>query len=364
MILPWLWLATVAMVTAIAALRRARHVTPWDDDDHPLNLIVLRPCTGNDAFLQKSLATWPEDAAHVSLRYLVPTADDPVYAIAERAAVDLQRRGIDAEVVLTGTVTGAANRKVAQLAAVDLDPYDAVCVLDADLDLHATRLADLVVPLRDAAAAWLPPTEHGGATFGDRASSAVLAGSLHAFPLLAGIDPRGLVGKAFAVRCDALNVVGGFESFTTRLGEDVELAYRLLGAGYEVVPAVGAVVSLARGRTFNATIQRFARWLTVIRAQRPMLLVSYPMLFFASLPLLVWFAIAGSLSGLIATLCVRAVTAFAASRYSGAPARVVADALVADFVLLIAWVLALCSRRVRWRGVSFRIDQHGHLVDG
>ncbi|MBC7793352.1 MAG: hypothetical protein H7Z43_06570 [Clostridia bacterium] len=366
MIVAWSWLAFVAAVTGVAALRRVRHRVVWKtEEDHLPRVLVLRPCTGSDAYLAKSLATWPQNEANAAVRFLVPAKTDPVFECADRAASELCRNGIDAEVLITGMVEGAANRKVAQLAAADLEHFDIVCVLDADLDIRAIELAWLTAPLVGATAAtWLPATEHATATLGDRASTAVLAGSLHAFPLLAGLDPRGLVGKAFGVRCDALRVVGGFASFATRLGEDVELAHRLIIAGYAVQPAQGYVASSARGRSFGATVDRFARWLTVIRAQRPMLLVSYPILFFATLPLLVWFAALQSLSGIVATLGVRALTALTASRFSGASASTIGDALLADVVLFCAWIKALSSRRVAWRGASFRIDARGHLVDG
>lgn len=374
MILAWLWLAVVTVVTTVAMTRRLSRPAHrsesglWDDDDGEggdvaRRLVVLRPCTGNDAFLARSLVTWPQHAEDAVLRFLVPAPSDEVYATAERAAQELRRKGVDAEVTITGSVTGATNRKVAQLAAVDLDAYDIICVLDADLDLHTLDLGALMRPLEHAAAVWLPPTESEMATLGDCASTAVLAGSLHAFPLLAGIDPHGLVGKAFAVRTDALQVVGGFEAFGSRLGEDVEMARRLRLAGYDVVPACGFVRSMARGRTWGATVERLARWLMVIRAQRATLLLSYPALFFASLPLVVCFACMGSIAGMCATISVRLVTAIAAVRLSGAPARVVGHALLADLTLCAAWLRALTTRKVSWRGARLQLDARGHLVE-
>lgn len=371
MIVAWGWLAVVAIVTVVAAVRRAWPATPalrdmWDDDegDDVRRVLILRPCTGDDAFLNKSLATWPRHADSAVMKFLVPSKSDPVFEIAERAALELRRRGVDADVLITGMVHGASNRKVAQLAAADIEEFDIVCVLDADLDLHTLDLDTMTHPLEHAAAVWLPPTECALATLGDRASTAVLAGSLHAFPLLAGIDPQGLVGKAFAVRTDALEVAGGFGAFSRRLGEDVELAKRLVASGYAVVPATGCARSIARGRSMSATIDRFARWLLVIRAQRPVLLMSYPILFFATLPLMLLFALAGSVTGVFAALGLRLFTALIARRFSGGPMNVVADALLADCVLAAAWGKALTNRYVRWRGASFRVDAGGYLVDG
>ena len=43
--------------------------------------------------------------------------------------------------------------------------------------------------------------------------------------------------------------------------------------------------SMARGRRLRDAVARYGRWLTVIRAQRPALLTSYPLLFGATVPL-------------------------------------------------------------------------------
>ena len=254
--------------------------------------------------------------------FAVARADDPAHDVAQAVCDALRADGRDVAVRVTGA--SGANQKAAQLARViAAERCDVVVNLDSDVDCATVDLHALVAALGgDGAlgAVWAPVVEDGGVTLGDRASDALLAGSLHAFPLLAALDPRGLVGKVVALRREALDRVGGFDALTDYLGEDMELARRLRAAGYRTQAASFVAVSRAEGRTWGAAVVRYARWITVIRAQRPALLASYPALFFAT-PLLVGGGIA-----------------------AGAPA-----------------VVALGTREVRWRGRVLAVDAGGTL---
>lgn len=112
---------------------------------------------------------------------------------------------------------------------------------------------------------------------------------------------------------------------------------------------------------------RFGRWLSVVRAQRPALLLSYPLLFFPTLPLLLLSLLASALwlglaiAGLAITARVLvAIAALSASRRRVA-LRDLAFAPLADVVLLVAWLRALASRRVEWRGQQLRLSRRGEL---
>src|SRR5690606_35045969 len=114
-----------------------------------------------------------------------------------------------------------------------------------------------------------------------------------AFSLLGRLEPHGLlVGKTFAVRLTALRRVGGFAALVQHLGEDMELARRLREQGSCVQESDTVVSSLASRRSVGQVLARYARWLLVIRAQRPALLASYPLLLAATPGLLA----AGSLA--------------------------------------------------------------------
>ncbi|MGK3997143.1 glycosyltransferase [Sorangium sp. So ce1024] len=345
-----------------------------------LRVLVVRPCAGPEPHLARTLRSLADARLSASVRcvFAVANAGDGALPAASAAAEALRAAAIPAEVALTAAA--APNRKAAQLAAIiarEAAPFDVVLVADSDVDLDGVDLDALVGPLRDGArtapldAVWAPPVEVApAASLGDRASAAVLGASLHAFPLLAGLDPRGLVGKLFAVRADALAAAGGFAALTAHLGEDMELSRRLLARRGAIAAAPLVAPSLAAGRALRDVVARYARWITVIRAQRPALLATYPALFFAT-PLIAALAVvaapaapaAAAAAAAIAVASRLAVAAFAA-RMAGRRASLLAaaaDACLADLVLGAAFFRALSSRTVVWRSGRFTIDRRGLL---
>ncbi|WP_433933298.1 glycosyltransferase [Sorangium cellulosum] len=352
-------------------------------DPRAPRVLVVRPCAGPEPHLERTLGSLAGARLSAAARCVFAVADagDGAFPVASAAAAALRAAGIPAEVALTAAA--APNRKAAQLAAVvarETAPFDVVLVADSDVDLAGVDLDALVHPLCDGArpapldAVWAPPVEVApAASLGDRASAAVLGGSLHAFPLLAGLDPRGLVGKLFAVRAPSLAAAGGFAALTAHLGEDMELSRRLLarrGARGSIAAAPLVAPSLAAGRALGDVIARYARWITVIRAQRPALLASYPALFFAT-PLIAALALlaapiapAPAAAAIAIAVASRVAVAAFAARMAGRRASLLAaaaDACLADLVLGAAFFRALSTRTVVWRSGRFTIDRRGLL---
>lgn len=360
------WALVVAGALAVArdravSLKRRAISAPWVGGSCPL---LIRPCAGLEEGLVERLSGAP---AGVRVRVAVGEGSDPAAAIARVALPD-------AEVVVTGA--RAANRKVGQIAgALRADDAEIVLWADSDVDLAGFDLGAFLAPLSDpaVAAVWSPVVERGPAlTFGDRVSEAVLGGSMHAFPLLAHIDPAGMVGKLVAVRRSALDAVD-FASMGDVLGEDMELARRLRAEGLRV--AVSSVVGVARprGRRLSDVVDRYARWALVVRAQRPLRLLGYPLVLVATpfVLALSGLAIARGEAPVLAALAAavaigtRLHAATLAARAAGRPASIfarVVDAVLADGVLLVAFVRALVSRRLSWRGRALRIGAGGRLV--
>ncbi|AUX39453.1 uncharacterized protein SOCE26_008450 [Sorangium cellulosum] len=395
--LPLAWALAVASVSAEAVRRAGRRLSPGARSpgvrspgapspgvpESALRVLVVRPCAGPEPHLERTLGSLAGARLSAPVRCVFAVADaaDGALPAATAAAERLRAAAIPAEVALTAlTAPPGPNRKAAQLAAVvarESAPFDAVLVADSDVDLDGVDLDALLGPLSDGArpapldAVWAPPVEVAPArSLGDRASAAVLGGSLHAFPLLAGLDPRGLVGKLFAVRAGSLAGAGGFAALTAHLGEDMELSRRLLARRGTIGAAAVVAPSLASGRPLRDVIARYARWITVIRAQRPALLASYPALFFATPLIVVLAALAAPIAAAPALLAVavavssRVAVAALAARLSGrrAPLRAAAaDALLADLVLGAAFLRALSTRTVVWRTSRFRIDRRGLL---
>lgn len=369
--------AVVAGSVHLEALRRSRsrrRDAPPPGAASGTRVLVIRPCAGSEPWLSTTLPSLggPRQSFALACRFAVAEATDAALPAARDAAAALVAAGVDASVVLTGAL--GPNRKAAQLAAVigaERAPFDVVLIADSDVDLGGANLDALVAPLAARAAlaaVWAPPIEDGPArTLGNRASAALLGASLHAFPILAGLDRAGLVGKLFAVKRGALAEAGGFEALVSHLGEDMELARRLRARGHAVEAAPIVARSRVSGRSWGQVEARLARWITVIRAQRPALLPSYPILFFATVPIALLAAAAASaapVAGALAVVAVRLAVAAEATRTAGGrvTASLAVDALLADALLAGAFVRALRSRRFVWRGVALAVDGKGRLI--
>jgi ceramide glucosyltransferase len=389
------WALAVAAVSGVA-LFRARHTTRRLQPSRPSQpcqpstrepILVVRPCAGDEPHLERTLASvlHARRDCPIAARFVVHDAEDASLPVARRVCRQLAAGGIEADVVVAFPEENAqrraerpaertaVNRKVVQLAAaLEGDRHGVIVVADSDVDLDGLSLTSLVDALGpEVAAAWAPPVELGaGRGIADRASAAVLGGSLHAFPLLAGLDPGGMVGKLFVVGRGPLEEIGGFGVLAGYLGEDMELARRLRACGHHVRPAPILAPSMACGRRFSDVIARYARWITVIRAQRAGLMISYPALFFAT-PLIVALSAAVAIhapaialfAGSLAIVA-RLAVALGAARASGRPVGLgtaALDAVLADVVMALAFVRAASSRKVIWRGHELTIGRGGLL---
>lgn len=366
------WVSAYATISSVALVRAARSTAPRPTPAPP-DVLLIRPCTGNDATLEPALRSTAALEHRGTLRVLltVESRIDAAWPLVRRAARWLRDHGIDASAVVAPTL--AYNRKVGQLAEVTrrTDATVVMCV-DADVDLTGFDLDTFVAPLATGATAavWAPPIEVGEVTgWGDRASSAVLGASMHAFGLLGELDEGGLVGKTFAVRNEALRDVGGFDALTEHLGEDMELARRLRARNWPTAMCRMPVRAIGSGRSMDATLARYTRWLWVIRAQRPSLLATYPLLLAAAPVLLLLLTMLATLSptwGLSLAGVVLATRVGVALGAAAPRGRLIAAAtyewLLADVVLLAAFVRALGRPEVTWRGRTLRLSPGGRLA--
>jgi ceramide glucosyltransferase len=343
--------------------------------------LVIRPCAGAESRLEYRLESiaGAKGLEGVELQVALTTGrpGDSATASCERAAEALQERGIAARAHAFDLESGPQppiNQKVGQLAAASaLYEVDVIVNIDSDVDLHDFDFAPVLGPLlesggeRRLGARWVAPIERGASTSADADSAALLDASLHAFSLLGELDPGTFVGKLFALRSDALREAGGFEALQDWLGEDMELARRLREAGWEVDQAPGIAHAEVSGRNAHQVRGRYARWLAVIRWQRPHLLGSYPLLFFAApLLTLAWSLLALALPtaavGVLWTVLARWGLAAGARVASGiSPRGSFVAGWRADYLLFRAWLRCLESAEVEWRGRVFTKGADGRM---
>ncbi len=360
------WALVVVIVTTVACVRS--RPMPRRAGAPSNRVLLLRPVSGAPRWLAHTLARVPMGFTGRVL-LCVDRHEDPARPITRAAAAALRRAGVDARAIVASGP--GFNRKVVQLAdAITRHgaDTDVVLVADADVDLASLDLDALWGALEpEVAACWVPCVETRATTLADRASRAVLGASLHAFPVLAGIDRGLFVGKLFAVRADALARIGGFARLADHLGEDAALSRALRADGARVARAPGHVRSMAVDRGAREVFARFVRWALVVRAQRVHLLASYPLLFAPMLLAIVGALALGTpaaLTAASAVLASRWVLAAVAMRRCGRRIRaldVVVGAAISDALLLAAFARACISGRVRWRERELRLGRDGRL---
>jgi ceramide glucosyltransferase len=367
------WLALGAVIRRAALQRHARAQAPVSASGK--RVLLVRPCAGAESGLLDNLVSVATitSAARLTVVMSIDDPNDGARPVIEGALARL-RPSIDAHLEVHPPI--GPNRKASMLAEVlrQHDDWDFVINVDSNIELHEYPLDELLAPLlRDArvGATWGPWSElrlHPG--LGPRASEAVLGASLTAFPLLCGIYADGLVGKIWAARREALAECE-FESLTHYLGEDLEMANRLRTHGWDIVAA--STLGRARGgeASFWQVVERFGRWMLAVRGQRPRLLPTYPLFFFAT-PLVLLLAGLGAWGSPIIALTAaglavigRLIVTLAAQYWSGrrvGPLRALLEAVLGDLALGLAWVHALTRRDLEWRGHRLRVEPDGRLL--
>jgi ceramide glucosyltransferase len=380
------WFAGVLVFSVVALIETRRMVRRIRTISAPATwpaIAVLRPCAGLEPDLEENLlssATARYEGPR-ELFLLVASIEDPAHAIAERA----RARGVDLapavpiHVVVTEIAT-RHNRKVAQLARAEgMSAAPVVVVIDSDIRIEDDTLPALVSALHSdprAGAASCPTVDVRRDTFGDRASAALLSSTPHAFYCLGALAERSggahvLCGAFIALRREVLDELGGFASLERYIGEDFELARQLHARGYAIPTARVPGRITDHGRGFGAVLQRFTRWATVTRQQRPHLMLTYPLLLGAG-PLLLLAALAmlivrpplgagfvGAISLLLAlrlllTMTLRRAYGLSASALRAFPAMILGEALIC-----LGFAGALGRPIVSWRGVRYRVGPGG-----
>jgi cellulose synthase/poly-beta-1,6-N-acetylglucosamine synthase-like glycosyltransferase len=384
------WAGT-AMGFSTVALSWVRHLIARTDrvDGEPVAewppIVILRPCEGGDAELEANLLS------SVTARYdgprrvivLVPSATDPAYDVAVRVRDEAARLApsVPFEVRLTAIQTHA-NRKVAQLAAVEREIAEPILVTaDSDIRFDHRTLPSLLRALASdpkAGAATAPQVEVAPRTLGDWASAALLSSTPHAFLCLAGLaeQARGahnLCGALVAYRRGPLKELGGFHSLETFLGEDFEFARRLHERGYTIATAAVAGPNYDSGRTLAQVTRRYARWSVVTRQQRPSLYGTY-FLFLGCTPLLFvltavvaatrppyWYVSVLMAAIFLATRLALGATLRGRMGLPRGPLSTLAAVVGGELLILAGALGAIGEPEVEWRGYRYRVGAGGRM---
>jgi ceramide glucosyltransferase len=346
----WTWSAALFSLVALFRVWR-KHLSPPRPSLRRPNVLLLRPV---DAPSETEVKNFEADIVYEGqIRHVVVSPFRPPF---KSGAV---------EWLPSDPLT--ENRKVGHLlyalAVVGVDKDTVVLSVDADVRVDGALVNDLVQGLSGGAAlVSAAPEPSRLRTIPGRAVRGLLMQSHHSFRVLdvMSAGAKAVCGKALALSAPACAELARLHDC---LGEDLELSQQLQNKGLAVeMCRAAAHVPLDDGLSWTAARERFTRWMQVLRAHRPVLFPTVPLLF-APTPMLMvlstvfadW-ALAGSLFVLVSA---RILLASALDRRPGWRF----EWLLGEALLLSCWVRALVAGpRVSWRGREFRVSHDGKLT--
>lgn len=237
-----------------------------------------------------------------------------------------------------------------------------VLCVDADVLVDAALIGSLVDELRDGAAlSSAAPRPTVSRSLGGRAVRGLLVQSHHAFEVIdvMSAGARAICGKAIALSPVAVTELVKLKDC---IGEDLELAHVLHEQGLPVTLAKAtANVPQTDHVALAPVVDRFTRWMQVLRAHRPALFPTVPLLFAPTPLLMVLAAIVATPYAAIALSVLVGLRITLANRQDDR-GGLRFEWLLAELMLLVCWLNALKQgNTVEWRGRQFSLKAGGRM---
>jgi len=365
--------AAPAPAGAGAARRGVANAPPGPVADAP-GATVLKPLCGDEPRLYENLATFcVQNHPRYQLVFGVRDAHDPAVAIVRRLQADFP----DADIALAiDPAVHGSNPKVSNLLNMLPHARHAHLVLaDSDIAVPSDYLARVCAPLNDTTTGVVTCLYRGRALAAGWPQLGVQFIDDWFAPSVriahAGGSRAFAFGATIALRRDALQAIGGFESLAGRLADDYWLGELTRRQGLQTVLSDVVVTTDVTERTLKDLWRHELRWLRTIRSLNPagfaftFITFTWPML----LPGLALAPGRLGLALLLAGAAARsALAATTAARGGGARiGSVIAAVLrapIRDFLLLAEWTAALGGSNVRWRQQTLSVhDAHPLLPE-
>ena len=240
-----------------------------------------------------------------------------------------------------------------------------VLSVDADVAVDGALVKGLVGPLLGGAAlSTAAPAVDGASGMAGRAVRSLLCHGHHSFLALHAMSAgaQAVCGKALGLSAEAQRLL---PELADHIGEDLELSKALHARGRRVaLSSACARVPAAHSRT-SAALDRFTRWMQVLRAHRPGLYPTVPLLFAPAWPLGFCALLHGGAvpsAAVLAFLGARAALGLRLGALHGVRDGAATDWVMAEALLLSSWVHSLFRRTVSWRGRVFNVLPGGRMV--
>lgn len=357
----------------LASLRFARcatHPAPPLPQDPP-RVAMLKPLNGERETLANNLRSYLKlDYPRVRFLFGAASQSDPVVPIVERLIADEPPGRAS---LIIGEEPDCSNRKIAKVVrmAAQAPEADVLVLSDADISVDPGHLRRIVGELMSdervgivTCAYRAVPARSVGARFEalsvntDFAPQVMLATCIERM--------RYALGATMAVRREALESVGGFNSVGNLLGDDFYLGHFTSARGWRVKLSNSLVTITAEEDTIADFWNHQLRWARTYRTVRP---VSLAMLTthgpFWSLLYLLASGFSPAALGFIALVAGAriAMASVMLKRVLGVP-HLARDAWltpIKDLMMTGIWFASLASNKITWAGRRFEILRNGAM---
>jgi ceramide glucosyltransferase len=371
----WTWIPTLVSssvylgVHATFAQRMLRRRPPPRGPARLPRVSILKPVSGIDDELRENLESFARlDYPDYEILFGLASPDDPALTVLREFIA--ANEAVRARIIWTDP-DAATNPKVAQMIGLVRESEAAVVVVsDANVRVAPSYLRELVGALMRPGVGLVSSLVVGSGerTIGASLENAQLGAFIAPSIVVSSLVGRAItVGKSMALRRADLEVVGGFRSVGGVLAEDDVLGQRFRNLGYGVELCLHAVHNRNVYCSVARSVERHTRWAKMRRAIAPRCfpfeLLLTPMLIASAV-----LCIAPSTTALRALCaawalqCLGVTTALRILRQKWPSWQIVALEPLRALILFACWLRAWASRRVEWRGNSFRVGAGTELM--
>jgi ceramide glucosyltransferase len=268
--------------------------------------------------------------------------DDPALEIARR--VSERYPSVPVQIVITGE-PGRPNAKVCSLVKMyERARYDYFIISDSDVTVGPNYIAEVVQPLLDPENGMVTCLYRGRPTGGTWAKLEALgmsvemtAGAIVA-NLLEGM--KFALGPTMAIRRDALEAVGGFESLADYCADDYVLGREVAESGRQVVMSQHVIDHVVINRRFACSMHHQMRWMKSTR----------------------WVLGAGLFAAAFLNRVVLSIAAGWGVVRDRRALRLAWLYPLRDLMGFVFWCASYSGRMIVWRGDWYRLEAGGHMV--
>jgi ceramide glucosyltransferase len=335
---------------------------------------ILKPLHGNEPGLETNLrGFFEQDYPEFEMLFCARFEDDPGLDVARRLAAEYP--GVRCQVLSSGDGP-FANAKVQSLQRMEpAASYDLLVVSDSDVGVGRGYLRAVAGAFADPTVGLVTCLYRGRAIEGG--AWAELEATGMSVEMTSGVivsemlEPvKFALGPTMAVRREALEQIGGFGTLGPYCADDFLLGKWIAAKGWRCLISRYVIEHMVLNEGFLESILHQVRWMKSTRASRPKGHLGTGLTFSVPYGILVFFAAWMlhhpwlGVAALAWSFINRMLEAFIVGRLVVAEDQLWKKALlfaVRDVFGFCFWAASYGSRRILWRGQTFRLGAEGRM---